>query len=328
MKKTIAMLLAVAMCLSLSACGTSGNEPDKTPAGSITEEQVPDDSLKLGKTYEVEGYGELTLVRVATTDKIEGTLGGDIYYENNDKVKTFVDVVFDVTNTSGKVISSEEFMKAIAVSEGGTEYADTLYCVETRDMTAVEKYEDLLPDQTARFHAAITIPTSKTGLTLNFAVQDTVFSHDYEVGTEVKNVTGLVVGDTIGGAEYATAEFMGYEFTDKVNPSETSGYYRYYQVENPDNTYLAMKFKITNHQTMEKGIDTFISGKAAFEGNAKYAGVIISESADGQSLSEGGTIEPDGSAIVYCLIEVPKTVSEQDFTASIMFNAQEYAFGK
>lgn len=327
MKKTIALLLAVVLCLSLGACGAKSDETNKTAPDSVGGEQVVEDSFKLGEPYTVEGYCDLTLVRIATTNKVEGTMGGEIYIENKDRVRTFVDVVFDVTNTSGKAIGSENFMTAIAVSEKGTEYKGALYCVEREGMTSVHKYEDIKPDETTRFHAAIPIPASKKALDLNFTVQDTVLTYEYMVGTEVKSVGELAVGDTMTAEGIATAKFLGYEFTDKVNPTKTSGYYRYYQVESPDNTYLAMKFEIANEQDAEVDVASFLNGNVSFEGD-KYDGILVIESTDGQSLNEGASIEPSGSALVYCLIEVPKAISEQAFTASVMFNAEEYAFGK
>lgn len=62
---------------------------------------------------------------------------GGMYYEQDEADKTYIDVVFDVTNTNAEAINSEDLMVATATSESGAEYECSLYVVEVDDMVRV-----------------------------------------------------------------------------------------------------------------------------------------------------------------------------------------------
>lgn len=337
MKKYAALLLAVILCLSLCACGTvvvTESDTPSTPGGNSAADTTQQPAgtkkavtpLQLETAYEVADYAELTLIRISTTGKVEGSMGGGLYYENSTTGETYIDAVFDIVNTGTEPISSEDFMTATAMNASGAVYKCHLYCVETHDMTYVQSYEKIAPLSAARFHAAISVPTTEKHLTLNFTVNGESFSYAYDTGMEVKTTIDLHVGDVIENADYATMKFLGCEMTDDLLPSNTSGYYSHYQVDSADNTYLVLKFEVTNYQTGDKDVDTFVSAKATFMGKYKYTGFIVSEDTDGKGFSNYSSISPLSTAKVFYLIEIPKTVADKEFTVGIMFDKQEYTF--
>ena len=141
MKKNFALMLAAAMTLSLAACGgspsTSSTSPAKgatsvpssassqSSASSLDEETPEITSLQLDTPYTVPDFVDFTLVSITTTEAVQSSMGGSSY--TNSSGNPYVDVVFDLTNTSGADIQCEDLMKLTAVSSSGTEYRGSLY---------------------------------------------------------------------------------------------------------------------------------------------------------------------------------------------------------
>lgn len=343
MKKPLSLLLAVALVLSLTACGgdtssgskdvgstqgvSSGN--DNTSSNSNT---APDESadvkgtvLELETSYEVPDYTEFTLVSITTTDKVTSSMDGSFYYPSDDG-KIYVDVVFDLTNTGTEAIDIDDFMSLTAVNSSGTSYPCGLYCIESDGMTDLDTWGEITPLASTRFHAAVAVPDSETKLTLDFDIGGSPFTYEYETGQSIKKTIELHPGDVIENENYASMEFLDYEFTEDLLPPNTSGYYRHYQVDDTNSIYLVLKFNVTNYQATSKDIDTFIGVGTTFADKYKYTGFVVQEDEDGRGFSSYDNIDPLTSAKLYYLIEVPKTVMDKSFAVNIVFDKQEYTF--
>lgn len=338
MKKLLSILLACGLLCALAACSGNGKvsisieeetgsiPPSVAPQNTETPEQTQPEAttLELDTLYEIPDYAELTLVRITTTSEVWASMGGTLYYENKKDGEIYIDAVFDVVNTSSETIECDELLTATAVGSNGAEYDSVLYCGEKNDMTSVSSNLDIPPLSSCRVHAAISVPETESEFTLNYDVNGTLFTCQYNASTEMKSTTPLKAGDVIQNPDYADMTFVGYEFTDAVYPSNTNGYYRYYKVDSSDNTYLALTFQVTNYQSTAKDIDTFISGRSTFMDKYQYTGFVVSEDTDGAGLSNYNDIQPLATAKVICLIEVPKSIAEENFTVSVMFDKQEY----
>lgn len=343
MKKAVSLFLTLMIGLSCTACGqaptsdsqssspspsSSANTDSQSSPSSHEETQKPEPTqLALNTPYSVPDLADLTLLRITTTDKVQPTMGGT-HYENSNDGETYVDMVFDVTYNGSSSIDCDELMTLVALNADSATYQSTLYAVETDNMTDISAYEPIAPLSTVRFHAAVSVPKTETDITLNLQVGDQLFTYAYNMATPVKTVSDLKQGETLGDEEYATLTFDGYEFTDAVYPSNTSGYYRYYKVDNSDNTYLALSFTLTNYQSTSQDIDTFLSATATFSEKYTYTGFVVSEDPDGSSLSTYNSIAPLESAKVFVLIEVPKNVTDKPLSISVMFDKEEYVLSK
>lgn len=313
MKKIVSAVLLMCLVVSFSGCDKDSENIKEKPT-----------ELEIGNTYKIDDYAEFTPIKITTAKKIMASMGTG-YYENNNEGETYVDMVFDVINTSDDVIESEKFMEAVAVNESGTRYKDVTYSVETDNLSYMSTYDEMIPQTISRFHASISVPETEKELTLKIEIEDKKFSIEYNTEREIKKTTPLDVGDVIGDKNYATAEFLDYKFIDKVVPSNTNGFYNYYEVGNSDNTYLALEFNVTNYQEDEKNIDTFLSARAKFKDKYKYTGFIVGEEEETR-LTTYTKITPLSGMKVYCLIEVPKAVMYEDYEVSVMFNKKEYLF--
>lgn len=326
-KKLLVVIVAlIAIVAVMAACGgkgetgtETGNKADVTESNNITE-------LVLGKLNTVEDVAELTLFKVATTEKITASLDGSFYYNNDNPDEIYVDMIFDVKNLGAENVSCDDFMLATAEGATGTKYSCGFYAVETDNLTNVSTFENIAPLGSARFHAAFSVPKEETELKIAIALGDEEFTFPYTVGNIERNATVLKAGDVIEAEDFANMTFKGIDYTDDLLPSNTSGFYTHYEVDNKDNTYLVVKYDIENFQGSAKDVDTFAGIKAVYMGKYTYTGFVVVEDSDKKGFSSYEQIDPLTKRACYCLIEVPKSVSEKEVELEISFNSQEYIY--
>lgn len=329
MKKLISFLLVSVMCLSLCACGgntSTNSNSDEENNSSANKEESKGAELVLATENNVADYADFTLFKVSTAKKITASVAGDIYFENKNAGETYIDIILDWTNTSSETISSNDILVATATNANGTEYTNCLYAVETNNATYLSQYENIAPLSTVRLHCAISVPESETELTLKIVVNGKEYTYGYALGEVASSAKEIKVGDTVEEADFATLVFNGIEYTDDLLPSNTSGSYRHYEVDNASNTYLVVKFDITNYMRGDKDCDTFVGVNAVYMDKYTYTGFVVVEDEDGKGFGSYESIAPLSTRHFYYLIEVPKTVVENEVKLTISFNGDEYIF--
>ena len=122
--------------------------------------------------------------------------------------------------------------------------------------------------------------------------------------------------------------YHNYTFTDTILPTDVSGPYSYYEVDNTDNTYLALSFQLTNEMSDGHDMDKFLYCTATFDGKYSYTGFLVAEEEDGTGFDSYVTLDPLAPRHVLCLIEVPDTVVEMPVSISVIFDKQEYTISK
>ena len=311
MKRIICLMLALVCCLAMAACG--GPEPI-----------VPE----LNTAYTVEEVAELSLISISSSPKVEATMANGIYYENTNSEHTFVDAVFTYTNLTEDIRMSDELMTVTGVNPDRERFNGAIYCVESADMADVNEYENVYPMETVRLHAALSVPKTETDLSLTFTVGEQKFTIDYTVGDDFKQTIPLAEGDELTAADYAALVYHNYTFTDTILPTDVSGPYSYYEVDNTDNTYLALSFQLTNEMSDGHDMDKFLYCTATFDGKFSYTGFLVAEEEDGTGFDSYVTLDPLAPRHVLCLIEVPDTVVEMPVSISVIFDKQEYTISK
>lgn len=333
MKKLLSFLLATAMCMTLCACGGNTNTSNEgtnnanaSNNSSVSEKEEKGTELVLATQNTVADYADFTLFKVVTGKKITASIAGDIYYENNNSGETFVDIIVDWTNTSAETISSEDVVIASASNSSGTEYTNCLYAVETNNATYLSQYENIAPLSTVRLHCAISVPETETDLTLKLVAKDKEYTYGYSLGDVASSAKEIKVGDSVEETDYATLVFNGIEYTNDLLPSNTSGAYSHYEIDNASNTYLVVKFDVTNYMSSDRDCESFVGIKALYLDKYTYTGFVVVEDDDGKGFSSYEDISPLSTRHFYYLIEVPKTVIENDVTLTISFNGKEYTY--
>lgn len=322
MKKIISMLLVFTVCLSLCACGSNNDNNSSTD-----KKNNKSTDLVLTETNNIDGYVDFSLFKISTSKKITGSMyGNGSYYENDNAGETYIDVVLDITNKSDQAIMSDDILVASATNSSGTIYNRCLYAAETRNGTSLSTYESVAPFSTVRLHCGISVPETETDLTIMLNVNGKNYSYNYSMGEIESNAKELKTGDTVEDVDYAKLVFNGIEYTDDLLPSNTSGSYNHYAVDNNDNTYLVCKFDITNYMSGTKDCDSFVGVKAMYMNKYTYTGFVVAEEDDGKRLSPYESIDPLTTRHLYYLIEVPKTVAENEVDLTLSFNGEEYTY--
>ena len=116
MKRLLVLLLAAALAVSLNACGAAPEEPPEEDAPELPEAAA----LELDTTYQIPEYADFSLVSIATTSKVQASMGG-AYYESDDGTP-YVDVVLDVVNTGSAALDCQDLLVLTAASPEGIEY--------------------------------------------------------------------------------------------------------------------------------------------------------------------------------------------------------------
>lgn len=334
MRRLLSLLFALTICMTAVACDEyydefmegvegeqNGSEEDKE--GDEAPEAA---ELSLGETNEVEDYLEFSLFKITTTKKVTALMGDEIYYEAPNSNESYVDIVLDVKNCSNVSLSTEELLEVSATDSDGTTFDNVLYAIETNDNTYISKYETISPLSRARFHCAIALPDSEETLTLTLSIKGESFACEYGMGDVVRNAPALSEGELLEAEDYATMRFHGIDYTNDLLPTDTSGAYSHYQIDNASNTYLAVKFDITNYQSIAKEEHTFVGMTAQYMGKYNYTGFAVVEDTDGKGFSTYEEIDPLTTRYFYYLFEVPKTVIEHEVELTIAFNGQEYTY--
>lgn len=335
MKKVLAIILASLVCIFVTACGNSTNTGSNTPVDTDAEtsnipaettEKVTATELVLATPNTVNNYADFTLFKVITGKKVTASLGGGIYYENDNNGETYVDIILDWTNTSAETVRCDEIVIATATNNSGTEYNNCLYTVETNNGTYLSQYENIAPLSTVRLHCSVSVPESETELTLKLTANKKDYIFGYSLGEIASSAKEIKVGDTINAENFADLMFTGIEYTNDLLPSNTSGYYRHYEIDNTSNTYLVVKFDITNYMDSARDCDTFAGVKALYMNKYTYTGFVVVEDTDGKGFSSYEDISPLSTRHFYYLIEVPTAVVDKELNLTISFNGQEYTY--
>ena len=363
MKKLLAILLVLAMCLSLCACGSKKSSSKKSSSNkSSSQKDDDDDSTKdttegtgetendstkgtvsvqpdkkpaidavkatpitLGVKNSVTNYADFTLSKIVTDKKILAPMG-NTGFENKETGKTYIEVVFEVTNTGAEKVRCDKFFTITAVNAGGMEYDCESVTMETDHGRFLSQYKTVEPMTTVRLHCAISVPETETSLTLNMDVNGEIFSYVYILGTTVTNAKALQVGETIESADFATFTFNGISYTDDVLPSNTSGAYTHYPIDNADNTYLVVDFDLTNYTGTARLCDEFFGIKATYQGKYTYSGDMVVEKPNGTGFASFEGLAPLVKRHALYLIEVPKSVTADEVSLTIFCNGQEFTY--
>ena len=324
MKKLIALILILAFCLSATSCALPLGNTQNSETNNNNE--IPRFDLAVASPVTIENFANFTLFKIETTKKVAASMGDRIYYENQKTGETYVDIVLDWTNLGTHDMSSEDIVTAIATGETQNTYHADFYAIETNNAQYVSKYENIAPLSTVRLHCAISVPETETNLSITLLIDQKAYVIPYTLGESKNSALHINPGEMVGNTNYATLTFLGVDYTDVVVPSDTSGSYSHYEIKNASNTYLVVKFDITNYTSTAKDAENYTNLKAVYANKYTYTGFTVVEDENQKGFNMYENILPLSTRTFYCLIEVPKTVTQYDPTITIAFNNQEFHF--
>lgn len=318
MKKALALLLCLCVIFALSACGGDGKNQN--------EDKVTTTELALDERFTIDGFAEFSIFKIFTTPKISPTMGGYFCFNNDNSGETYIDVILEWKNTSGKSVDSSSLLTFTAIDSAGDEHRQSFYTVENSNGTDLNQHVEIEPNSTVRIHCALSVPETEKSLILKLTSHNHEFYYDYTLGTTLSTAETLQIGVAVDHPEHASLSLTEVMYTDDVLPSNTEGQYYHYTIKDPDNTYLVIKFDVTNHQETAVSCDEFVNINVLYQSKYNYTGSVYVEDADGTGFDPYEEVIPLSTRLFYYLVEVPKTVTEQDAVITIAFAQQEYTY--
>ena len=324
------------LCLALSALYLTACGGPARSGTTVIEKRQPDaqteqaaaqaQALTLGTENQAPEYAKFTLFRIEMTDALQASMANSGTLSPDQTDETYIDVVLDYTNMTSAAIVSDDLLTLTADCTDGTQYKADVYAIETDGGTQLFSYEEAAPLTQVRLHCAVPVPKTLTGsVTLTLDVNGARYTYAYQIGDRIDNAQALAVGQTIEAKDFAALTWQGLSYTDDLLPPNTSGVFTHYQVDSPDNTYLAARFDVTNYQSTEKDCDTFVGVKAVYQDKYTYTGFPVLQDADGTGFGQD-SIMPLSTRTLYVLIEVPKSVAQEPVVLTMSFDGGAYTY--
>lgn len=315
-KKLLSIMLVIAMVLSFAACGGEGgsSEPEKTAT-----------PLVIGEKHTIEGYAEFSLFKIQTTEKIEASVDSTFSYNASDGNK-YVDLVLDITNLGAETIEAESIVSVTATNASGGNYTCSTFIAESGNGTEIDAYATINPLASTRLHCATSVNNAEEAVQLTLTVNGQEYTYDYICSEIVRDAKTIAKGDVLEEEDFAKLEFKGAMYTDDLMPSNTSGFYTHYQVDSSENTYLVVKMNLTNYQSSGRNLESFVGVKATYMDKYTYDGFMVVEESDKAGFDSYCDLSPLAEHKAFVLIEVPKTVTENDAVIELSFAGQEYLY--
>lgn len=299
MKKRMSSKIIACLLIAGILVGCSNNPTKDNKEPESKEEATKD--LDPKKEHKVDDLVSFQIQKMAMTKAIDAPIYTRTMYFSDGK--SVLDIVVKVTNISKKEIKLEDLIDGQIKSGATDEKLKTK--IESPDRTELLDAYSIQPEESAILHLHVSVySTDEVPLTLKIGSKEFTFA--CKVNEMLPEKTFVNYGETITTSEGISMDILETAVTKKVDPSIMDGMYQYYKVQNSNETFIALKLKVTNNGANEKELSKLIGGRLFVneEGNYLYEGSVIKESSDGKNLEATGAIMPGEEVLVYCLIPI------------------------
>lgn len=117
-------------------------------------------------------------------------------------------------------------------------------------------------------------------------------------------------------------EYRGYQITTKLLPTDTSGYYSYYQADD-DEIFLDFIFKVSNNGKYDLNLNSLVSNvKADYDGGFLYDNYSCYYISDGdiEYVFDWDYLEPLKSATFHLAVRVPRKIADTEKSLIVSFD--------
>lgn len=320
--RVLALILAVAMLLALSACAGEGEEGkkkdrDNTAAISLEEVNVLKDAA------------EFSLVYLYTADKVIPPKPNGAYtYSEADEGMTYLVLVTDVKNLGEEAVEVGELLEVVLTL--GSQQITAKPRMETDHGTSLDRSGSIAPLLTARVHYLFEIPENQQPDTLSLRVKsgDRSIKGEISAAGLTARQRQLALGDTIADEKTISAVVEDVFLTTTLEPEEPGSYYHYFQADS-GNTYLVMKLTVKNLDSGEMGYDTIAGVRCVYDRKYEYPGFTVFEEDGGADLSSYANthdLAPLEENRIYFLMEIPAEAENGPLAIELYMAGQYHCY--
>ena len=317
MKRIISILLIAMLMVCLTACGEKAPDPVE---------------LTLDSQNTLEGVMDFKLVKLYTTEKVTSPFATSSYIAQEGNY--YVDAVFDIKNIGTtpidfKFFYTEDETAPITVTGenfNGTVYEDSQIFLEDSSYSSINNDGSIPAQAQNRVHVCLVVPKTETDVTLNFKFGDSVYFYTYTIGTKIGNFIEIAKDQEIEVENIAKYKFLGTDKAKEILPSNTSDRWYSSRKSEDGQTFVDIKFEITNTGTVAKRAEKMIAASLVVADKYEYTGTVFVEDEDKKGFSSYEEISPMQTRQVHITISVPDTVINESAKSTIFINGVEYVY--
>ena len=315
MKRILALLLALIMCIGLCACGSN----ESTDANDNSKQ---DDGRSISfKESNVIGDAEITFNHAFSTEKIQPPKKDNVstsFVPSSGKVYFVLSA--EIKNT-GSTSMDIESLFTTKLSIGTEQDVPAMYIMLEGDGTNLSPITTLDALATGNFYIAFNVDPSVVNETATLTITDNN-GKDYIGSFKLSDFEAakkaLSVGDTVTVEDFELT-INDISFTDTLYPPRPNGYYHYFEAPN-GKTLLVVSCSAKNLKGSDLKYTSIAGVNCVYDGKYNYSSYIVMEEDGGEDLSQYVSaygIAPLDSNNFYYVIEVPQEV--QTVTSEITF---------
>lgn len=324
MKKTIALILAILMCISLCACATDGG------SGKSTEKNKGEDYIDISfkDTNVLPDTAELTFSYAFATDTLTPPIASGIYtYYQADSGKVFLVLAADVKNTSEKSVDVSSVFEA-SIKIDGEKIPASFYLIEDGG-SSISAYGDIDALSTAAVYIAFSVDSDAVDEPFTLTLKDNdgnKYRGEFTLAS-MKSDDKVVLGKTISTDNFELTVNDVY-FDAALYPPHASGYYHYFEAAD-GKTYLIISCSVKNLKGTDLKYDSIAGVSCVYNEKYRYDSFLVIEEDGGADLNNFTSmysISPLDSGNLYYLIEMPQEVETGSIVISIRVANECYTY--
>ncbi|MFV0396333.1 MAG: hypothetical protein ACK5LC_18435 [Coprobacillaceae bacterium] len=325
MKKVISLFFVAFLLIGCSS-GSSKEEKKETKK---EEEKI--ESLDPKSEQEVKDLVKFKFTEMTLSSTIEppNASGYYWYYEAKKEGCQLLAIKAEVTNESKKAFDISDVFSGKFEIEGN---AYTLgFLTEEDGGSSVSAYASIDPKVTATVYMYAEVPSEDLSNDVNLLLKVNKKSFNYELERDklepVKEYKQY--GEAISSENNGTLTTHETLITKKLEPSNATGYYTYYEVSDTNaNSYIVLKTTLKNEAASTIEIKDIMGGVLIVDGKYEYRAAIFGEESGGTRISNYASLDPLAETTVYIAFEVPDTVLESTAEYKINVFGSTYYINK
>ncbi len=308
MNKRISFYLMVLLILCCCACGANETSAQISLNDSIT----------------IDDYADIKLEYIFFSDTLYSPNRNSIYqyYENQNSSMEFVDFIFSFKNISNSNIDIDSSI-LLSIEGDGNRYEPYATLLEGNYGQDLDSYGQIIPLQTTKIHCTALIPKELNTFSAKFSINNKSYLMNVDKENINMDIKDLKVGEKLEAADFATISITDIGYRNKIEPSNTSGFYSYYEPENQNDSFLVIEIDAKNIGKNEIDIDQVCSGVAIYDGLYEYVSMVIAEDKD-YTISNYVDIKPLDTKKIYLCFEIPNETKEMNGKIKFYFGEKYY----
>lgn len=332
-KKILVLILSTMIIASVTiGCGNSSKTDIKTSAEQ--SEKNKNNQINLKDLNKIDDVIEYKFIEIQTDKKIQPPVPGGFstYYEAKKDGEKYIDFLLDIKNLKNEKINIENILKC-NIKIDGKEY-NTFSVIESEDGTKFDfaNITDIKPLTSSKVHLLSEVPETELDkeIELIMKVEKKDYSTKFKLQDVVREKKMIKVGETINSEKHSEIKINSLEFKNKLEPTKPKDFYTYYELKDPNKTYLVLCVDAKNLKSEKLKADAVMGVKLTCENKYKYDSFATIEEVGGGNLSYANitSIDPLTTSKMYYLCEIPQEIKDKPMELQLNINGNKYYIAK